>query len=293
MSRTVPTGAGPEWPHDPEGNQGQTGDQRVPGSGYGDRRGAPGAPPEALDPHGNGQAYGPQGYDPRGYNGQGREGRGADAQAYGRQPTGGLAYPERGATTSRVTARKGTAPRTGVTPVSQASSTTSTATRAVVASRVTTAGATPTSATTVRTTQTRAMPIRAITVRAMQTRAMQTRATSIRATTVRATTVRATPTSRPGRTTVTAIRAAAPPLGMPTSRPRPTGTRDRAIRGATRTRDVAIRAPDAVIPAMAPAVALVMAPAAGRAGAGRAGARSSPRSGFAACAGSPAARPSG
>ena len=96
MSRTVPTGAGPEWPHDPEGNQGQTGDQRVPGSGYGDRRGAPGAPPEALDPHGNGQAYGPQGYDPRGYNGQGREGRGADAQAYGRQPTGGLAYPERG-----------------------------------------------------------------------------------------------------------------------------------------------------------------------------------------------------
>ena len=96
MSRTVPTGAGPEWPHDPEGNQGQTGDQRVPGSGYGDRRGAPGAPPEALDPHGNGQAYGPQGYDPRGYNGQGREGRGADAQAHGRQPTGGLAYPERG-----------------------------------------------------------------------------------------------------------------------------------------------------------------------------------------------------
>src|SRR5215469_5756925 len=92
MSRTVPTGAGPEWPHDPEGNQGQTGDQRVPGSGHGDRRGAPGA----LDPHGNGQAYGPQGYDPRGYDGQGREGRGADAQAYGRQPAGGLAYPERG-----------------------------------------------------------------------------------------------------------------------------------------------------------------------------------------------------
>jgi Phosphodiester glycosidase len=89
MSRTVPTGAAPEWPHEPEGNQGQTGEQRVPGSGYGDRRGAPG-------PRGNGQAYNPQAYDPHGYNGQGREGRGPDGQAYRRQPAGGLAYPERG-----------------------------------------------------------------------------------------------------------------------------------------------------------------------------------------------------
>ena len=95
MSRTVPTGAGPEWPHDPEGDQGQTGDQRVPGSGHGDRRGAP------PGGRGNGQAYNPQGYNPQGenpqgYNGQGREGRGPDGQAYGRQPTGGQAYPERG-----------------------------------------------------------------------------------------------------------------------------------------------------------------------------------------------------
>ena len=95
MSRTVPTGARPGWPHDPEGNQGQTGQQRVPGSGRGDRRGAP------PGGRGNGQAYNPQGYNPQGenpqgYNGQGREGRGPDGQAYGRQPTGGQAYPERG-----------------------------------------------------------------------------------------------------------------------------------------------------------------------------------------------------
>jgi hypothetical protein len=104
MSRTVPPGAGPEWSHDPKGDQGQTGEQRVPGSGYGDRRGAPRPPralgaPEAPDSRGSGQAYHPQGYDPydpQGYNGQGREGRSPDGQAYGRQPTGGLAYPQRG-----------------------------------------------------------------------------------------------------------------------------------------------------------------------------------------------------
>jgi hypothetical protein len=90
MSRTVPTGARPEWPHDPEGNQGQTGQQRVPGSGRGDRHGAPPGRRE------NGQAHNPQGYNPQGYNGQGRDGRGPDGQAYGRQPTGGPAYPERG-----------------------------------------------------------------------------------------------------------------------------------------------------------------------------------------------------
>jgi hypothetical protein len=95
MSPTVPTGARPEWPHDPEGDQGQTGQQRVPGSGRGDRREAPPGRRE------NGQAYNPQGsnpqgYNPQGYNGQGREGRGPDGQAYGSQPTGGWAYPERG-----------------------------------------------------------------------------------------------------------------------------------------------------------------------------------------------------
>ena len=65
MSRTVPTGARPEWPHDPEGNQGQTGQQRVPGSGHGDRRGVP------PGSRGNGQAYNPQASNPQGDNPQG------------------------------------------------------------------------------------------------------------------------------------------------------------------------------------------------------------------------------
>src|SRR5215510_1065860 len=109
MSRTVPTGAGPEWSHDPEGNQGQTGEQRAPGSGYRDRRGAPRAL-GASDSRGNGQAYHPQGYDPydpQGYNGQEREGRGPDGQAYGRQLTGGPAYPERGGYDQRLYGAQG------------------------------------------------------------------------------------------------------------------------------------------------------------------------------------------
>ena len=53
MSRTVPTGARPEWPYEPEHSQGYNGEQSVPGSGYGDRHGAPG------------QEYGGQGYGPQ------------------------------------------------------------------------------------------------------------------------------------------------------------------------------------------------------------------------------------
>src|SRR6516225_6110947 len=96
MSRTVPTGARPEWPYEPEHGQGYHGEQSVPGGpGYGDTRGAPGQAYGGQE-HG-GQAYGPasyqaqgqggQGYGPQGYNGQP-----GDGQAYGNQAHGGQAY---------------------------------------------------------------------------------------------------------------------------------------------------------------------------------------------------------
>jgi hypothetical protein len=76
MSRTVPTGAPPEWPYEPEHGQGHTGEQSVPGPGYSDRRGAPG------------QEYGGQEHGGQEHGGQG--------QGYNRPRPGALAYPERG-----------------------------------------------------------------------------------------------------------------------------------------------------------------------------------------------------
>ena len=94
MSRTVPTGARPEWPYEPEHGQGYNGEQSMPGSGYGDRRGAPG---QEYDGHGYGpQGYPDQGYGAQGYDGQAGAGQAYPNQAYGRRPVSGLAYPEQG-----------------------------------------------------------------------------------------------------------------------------------------------------------------------------------------------------
>jgi hypothetical protein len=76
MSRTVPTGARPEWPHEPERSQGYNGEQSVPGSGYGDRRGAPG-------PEYGGQAYGSARQGNEGYDGRARGDQGYNGQAGG------------------------------------------------------------------------------------------------------------------------------------------------------------------------------------------------------------------
>ncbi len=78
MSRTVPTGARPEWPYEPEHGRGRNGERSVPGPGYGDGRGAPGQ--EYGGPEHGGQGYGNQEY----------------GQAYGHQSPGSLAYPEHG-----------------------------------------------------------------------------------------------------------------------------------------------------------------------------------------------------
>ncbi len=104
MSRTVPTGARPEWPHEPERGQGYNGEQSVPGSGYGGRQGVPG-------PQHGGPAYGPPGYGAQGYAGQPAQGyagqpqprdgwayggQGYDGQGYNGHARGGLVYPEQG-----------------------------------------------------------------------------------------------------------------------------------------------------------------------------------------------------
>ena len=98
MSRTVPTGARPEWPYEPEHGQGYNGEQSVPGSGY-DRYAAAGQEygGQGYDPQGySGQGYGGQGYEAQGYSGQAGAAQAYGNQAHGRRPVSGLAYPEQG-----------------------------------------------------------------------------------------------------------------------------------------------------------------------------------------------------
>jgi hypothetical protein len=90
MSRTVPTGARPEWPFEPERGQGHQGKRSVPGPGYGDRRGTPG-------PERGGQAYDrPSGYGNQGYGGQAQNSRTSGAPRYDGKERDGLVYPEQG-----------------------------------------------------------------------------------------------------------------------------------------------------------------------------------------------------
>jgi hypothetical protein len=124
MSRTVPTGARPEWPYEPERGQGRDGERNMPGTGRDDRRGDYGG--QSYGPPGRGdqggaapQNYqgpqgpqgpqgapaapggqGPQGYNPAGYGNQGypgqRPGGAPGAPQRGQDPQRGQGYPGQG-----------------------------------------------------------------------------------------------------------------------------------------------------------------------------------------------------